>query len=152
MSTLERTLIIIKPDGVQRGLIGPIIGRFEQRGMKIAGLKLMQVSESLARAHYAVHEGKPFFAGLIEYITSGPVVVMVLEAKRAIEIARKTVGATNPANAEPGTIRADFGLEIGRNLVHGSDGPETAAAEIALWFGPGELADYGRGNDRWIFE
>ncbi len=152
MSTLERTLIIIKPDGVQRGLIGPIIGRFEQRGMKIAGLKLMQVSESLARAHYAVHEGKPFFAGLIEYITSGPVVVMVLEAKRAIEIARKTVGATNPANAEPGTIRADFGLEIGRNLVHGSDGPETAAAEIALWFGPGELADYGRSNDRWIFE
>ena len=124
---MERTLIIIKPDGVQRGLVGPIIGRFEQRGLKIVGLKLMQVSEALARQHYAVHEGKPFFAGLIEYITSGPVVVMVLEARRAIEVARKTTGATNPVNAEPGTIRADFGLEIGRNLVHGSDGPETAA-------------------------
>ena len=99
-----------------------------------------------------MHEGKPFFAGLIEYITSGPVVVMVLEARRAIEVARKTTGATNPVNAEPGTIRADFGLEIGRNLVHGSDGPETAAAEIALWFGPDELAAYGRANDRWIFE
>ena len=152
MFVVERTLIIIKPDGVQRGLVGPIIGRFEQRGLKIVGLKLMQVSEALARQHYAVHEGKPFFAGLIEYITSGPVVVMVLEATRNIEVARKTTGATNPVNAEPGTIRADFGLEIGRNLVHGSDGPETAAAEIALWFGPDELAAYGRANDRWIFE
>ena len=149
---VERTLVIIKPDGVQRGLIGPIISRFEQRGLKIVGLKLMQVSDALARKHYAVHEGKPFFDGLIEYITSGPVVVMVLEARRAIDLVRKTVGATNPVNAEPGTIRADFGLEIGRNLVHGSDGPETAAAEMALWFSPGELADYGRANDRWIFE
>jgi len=149
---VERTLVLIKPDGVQRGLVGTIIERLERRGLKIVGLKLVQVSEELARKHYAVHEGKPFFEGLIRYITSAPVVAMVLEGNNAIEITRATMGATNPANAAPGTIRADYALEIGRNLVHGSDGPETAQAEIALWFQPEELASYDRALDTWIFE
>src|SRR5690606_33092891 len=132
---MERTFIIIKPDAVQRGLIGEIVARFERRGLKIAGMKFMQVNEELARKHYAVHEGKPFFEGLIQYIVSAPVVAMVLEGTDAIAIARKTIGATKPAEADPGTIRADFGLEIGRNLVHGSDSSDTATSEIALWFG-----------------
>lgn len=149
---MERTLVLIKPDGVQRGLVGAIIERLERRGLRIVGLKLVQVSEELARKHYAIHEGKPFFEGLIRYITSAPVVAMVLEGRNAIEITRATMGATNPAQATPGTIRADFALEIGRNLVHGSDGPETAQAEIALWFQPEELISYSRDVDRWIFE
>jgi len=130
---LERTLVIIKPDAVQRGLIGEIVTRFERRGMRIAALKLIHIDEALARRHYAIHEGKPFFEPLIRYITSSPVVVMVLEGNDAIEIVRRTMGATHPAEAIPGTIRADFGLEIGRNLVHGSDGPETAAFEVPLF-------------------
>lgn len=149
---MERTLIIIKPDGVERALIGPIISRFEQRGLKIVGMKLMQVSDKLAREHYAVHEGKPFFEPLIEYITSSPVVVMVLEGPEAIQVARNTIGATKPVEATAGSIRGDFGLMVGRNLVHGSDGLETAAAEIALWFDEAELLDYGREIDRWILE
>jgi nucleoside-diphosphate kinase len=149
---MERTLIIIKPDAVQRGLIGEVIARFERRGLKIVGMKLIQIDEDLARRHYGVHEGKPFFEGLIRYITSAPVVVMVLEGPRAIEAARSTMGATNPVQAGPGTIRADFGLEIGRNLVHGSDGPETAAKEIALFFREGEMVDWARETDRWILE
>jgi len=149
---VERSLVIIKPDAVQRGLIGPIITRLEQRGLKIIGLKLIQMDEALARRHYAVHEGKPFFPGLIQYITSAPVVVMVVEGRNAIEIVRRTMGATNPADAAPGTIRADFGLEIGRNLVHGSDGPETAAFEVALFFDEEELIPWERDTDRWIFE
>lgn len=149
---MERTLVIVKPDGVQRGLIGPIITRLEQRGLKIVGLKMMQITPELARKHYAIHEGKPFFDGLIQYITSSPVVVMVVEGKKAIEVVRATMGATNPAAAAPGTIRADYALEIGRNLVHGSDGPETAQTEIALFFKPEELLDYSRETDRWIFE
>lgn len=149
---MERTLVIVKPDGVQRGLIGPIITRLEQRGLKIVGLKMMQITPELARKHYAIHEGKPFFDGLIRYITSSPVVVMVVEGKKAIEVVRATMGATNPAAAAPGTIRADYALEIGRNLVHGSDGPETAQTEIALFFKPEELLDYSRETDRWIFE
>ncbi len=149
---MERTLVIVKPDGVQRGLIGEIISRLERRGLKIVGLKLIQMSENLARRHYAIHEGKPFFAGLIQYITSAPVVVMVVEGKKAIEIVRSTMGATNPANAAPGTIRADFALEIGRNLVHGSDGPETAAFEIPLFFREEELVSWERSTDRWIAE
>ncbi len=148
---MERTFVILKPDAVQRGLIGEIISRFERRGLKIVGMKFMQVDETLARKHYAVHEGKPFFNGLIEYITSGPVVAMVLEGTDAIQIARKTIGATRPAEADPGTIRGDFGLEIGRNLVHGSDGPETAAFEIGLWFGD-DLVSWQRATDPWIFE
>jgi nucleoside-diphosphate kinase len=149
---VERTLVLIKPDGVQRGLVGAIIARLERRGLRIVGLKLVQVSEELARKHYAVHEGKPFFDSLIRYITSAPVVAMVLEGHNAIEITRATMGATNPAQATPGTIRADFALEIGRNLVHGSDSLETAQAEIALWFRPEELINYSRDIDKWIFE
>jgi nucleoside-diphosphate kinase len=149
---VERTLVIIKPDGVQRQLIGPIITRFEQRGLKIVAMKLMLVSKDLARKHYAVHEGKPFYEPLIDYITSAPVVVMVVEGPNAIQVTRNTMGATNPVNAAPGTIRADYGLEIGRNMVHGSDGPETAAAEIDLWFDQSELITYQREVDRWILE
>ena len=149
---MEHTLVIIKPDAVQRGLIGEIITRFERRGLRIAALKLIQIDESLARHHYAIHEGKPFYEPLIRYITSSPVVVMVLEGNDTIEIVRRTMGATNPAEAIPGTIRADFGLEIGRNLVHGSDGPETAAFETPLFFTEDEILSYGRDTDRWIFE
>ena len=149
---MERTLIIIKPDAVQRGLIGQIITRFERRGLRLAALKLIHIDESLAERHYAIHKGKPFYEPLIQYITSSPVVVLALEGNDAIEIARRTMGATNPAQAAPGTIRADFGLEIGRNLVHGSDGPETAAFEVPLFFTEGELVSYERDTDRWIFE
>jgi len=149
---LERTLVIIKPDAVQRGLIGEIVARFERRGLHIAALKLIQIDEPLARRHYAVHEGKPFYEPLIGYITSSPVVVMVLEGNDAIEIVRRTMGATNPAEATPGTIRADLSLEIGRNLVHGSDGPETAAFEVPLFFTEDEILSYERDTDRWIFE
>jgi nucleoside-diphosphate kinase len=148
---MERTFIILKPDAVQRGLVGEIIQRFERRGLKIVGMKFLQVDEGLARRHYAVHESRPFFAGLIQYITSAPVVAMVVEGTNAIAVVRATVGATKPAEAAPGTIRADFGLEIGRNLVHASDGPETAATEIALWFGEA-LVSWQRASDPWIFE
>jgi len=149
---VERTLIIIKPDAVQRGLAGEIIGRFERRGLRIAAMKMIWIDEPLAQEHYAVHQGKPFYEGLISYITSSPVVVMVLEGNDAIEIARRTMGATAPANAAPGTIRADFGLEIGRNLVHGSDGPQTAKREVALFFDEEEILNWKRDVDRWIFE
>ena len=149
---MERTLVIIKPDAVQRGLVGQIITRFERRGLLLAGLKLIHIDESLAERHYAIHKGKPFYEPLIQYITSSPVVVLVLEGNDAIEIARRTMGATNPAEATPGTIRADFGLEIGRNLVHGSDGPDTAAIEVPLFFTEDEILSYERDTDRWIFE
>jgi len=148
---MEKTLVIIKPDAVQRGLIGEIISRFERRGLKLVAMKLIQIDEELANRHYGVHKGKPFFDGLIAYITSAPVVVMVLEGTSAIQVVRNTMGATKPVDAALGTIRADFGLEIGRNLVHGSDGPETAAHEIELFFGEG-LVSWGRDTDRWIFE
>ena len=149
---MERTLIIIKPDAVQRGLIGPILSRLERRGLRFAALKLMQITPELAARHYAVHQGKPFYEPLIQFITSGPVVVAVIEGKEAIDIVRKTMGATNPAEAGPGTIRADFGLEIGRNLVHGSDGPDTAAYEIPLFFTEDEILSYERAVDGWIHE
>lgn len=149
---MERTLIIIKPDAVQRGLIGKIITRFERRGLRIAAMKLTHIERALAQHHYAIHEGKPFYEPLLDYITSSPVVVMVLEGKDAIEIARRTMGATNPAEATPGTIRADFGLEIGRNLVHGSDGPDTADYEVSLFFSNEEILTYDRDSDPWIFE
>jgi nucleoside-diphosphate kinase len=149
---MERTLVIIKPDGVQRGLVGPVLTRLERRGLRLAAMKLIQISPELAARHYAVHQGKPFYQGLIEFITSGPVVVAVIEGRNAIDIVRKTMGATNPADAAPGTIRADFGLEIGRNLVHGSDGPDTAAYEIPLFFDEGDILDYGRAIDDWINE
>jgi len=149
---MERTLVIIKPDGVQRGLVGPILTRLERRGLRLAAMKLIQISPELAARHYAVHQGKPFYQGLIEFITSGPVVVAVIEGRNAIDIVRRTMGATNPADAAPGTIRADFGLEIGRNLVHGSDGPDTAAYEIPLFFDKVDILDYGRAIDDWINE
>ena len=149
---MERTLVIVKPDGVQRGLIGQILGRIEARGLKLAGLKMIAVPRELAERHYAVHQGKPFYAGLIEYITSAPVVVAVYEGKDAVAVVRSTVGATNPAQAAPGTIRGDLALEIGRNLIHASDGPETARQEVALWFEASELLSWERADDRWIFE
>jgi len=149
---MERTLIILKPDAVQRGLIGPIITRLEQRGLRFAAMKLMQITPELAARHYAIHKGKPFYEGLVQFITSGPVVAAVIEGKDAINIVRKTLGATSPANAEPGTIRADFGLEIGRNLVHGSDGADTAAYEIPLFFSEDEILTYERAVDHWIHE
>jgi nucleoside-diphosphate kinase len=148
---MERTFVMVKPDGVQRGLIGEIIGRFERRGLKIVGMKMMQVSDELARAHYAVHEGKPFFEGLVKYIVSAPVVAMVVEGSNAVIAVRQTVGATRPHEAAPGTIRADLAIEIGRNLVHASDAPETAAAEIALWFSEG-VVEWQRAMDAWMIE
>lgn len=149
---MERTLVIVKPDGVQRGLAGEIVKRLETRGLKMVALKMMAVSDKLARKHYAVHEGKSFFEPLISYITSAPVVVAVFEGKAAIEAVRSTVGATNPVKAGPGTIRGDFGMEIGRNLVHASDSPENAQAEVALWFKEDELVSWSRDTDRWISE
>jgi len=149
---VERTLVILKPDAVQRGLIGQITARLEQRGIKLVGLRLIQIDDELAARHYAVHKGKPFYDGLIKYITSSPVVVQVWEGKRVIEIVRRTCGATNPIDADLGTIRADFGVEIGRNLIHASDGPETAAYEIPLYFAEEELVTWSRTNDPWINE
>ncbi|MCK6579069.1 MAG: nucleoside-diphosphate kinase [Anaerolineae bacterium] len=149
---MERTLIIVKPDAVQRGLTGEIIRRFEQRGLKIVGMKFMQVSRELAQKHYAEHEGKPFYEGLVAYITSSPVVVMVLEAKNCVELARNMIGKTKPVEALPGTIRGDFGVEVGRNLVHGSDSPTSAERELALWFAPQELAGWMRVVEPWIHE
>lgn len=148
---MERTLVIIKPDAVQRGLIGEVISRLERRGLKIVAMKMIQMDEPLARTHYAVHEGKPFFEGLIQFITSAPVVVMVLEGENAIAITRNTMGGTDPAKAAPGTIRADLGLDVRRNLVHGSDGPETARTEIALFFQESEILSYQRDMDRWLY-
>ena len=152
MSSMQRTLVIIKPDGVQRGLIGNIVTRLERRGLKIVAMKLIQMDELLARKHYAIHESKPFFEPLVKYITSAPVVAMVIEGRKAIEIVRKTLGATNPGNAEPGTVRADYAVEIGRNLVHGSDGPDTAKTEVALFFDESEIHSWKRDTDPWIFE
>lgn len=149
---MERSLIILKPDAVQRGLVSTILGRLEQRGLRFAGLKMMHVTEDLARKHYAEHEGKPFFAGLIEYITSGPVVVIVVSGKNVIETVRTMVGATNPVKAAPGTIRGDFGLEIGRNLIHASDSPESGERETAIFFASNELVKMERSVDRWIYE
>ena len=148
----ERTLILVKPDGMQRSLAGEIISRLEARGLRIVGLRMLRVDEALAKRHYAEHEGKPFFDGLIDNITSIPIIAAVLEGTRAIEVVRKTMGATNPAEAGPGTIRGDLGLELGRNLIHGSDGPDSAAREIALFFDESQLFDYERDVDRWIFE
>ena len=145
----ERTLVLIKPDGVQRLLVGRIVGRFEERGLKVVGLKLVRVDRAFAERHYAVHKGKPFFEGLLAFITSGPLVAMVLEGPQAIAVVRSMVGATRPAEAAPGTIRGDLALETAQNLIHASDGPETATAEVALWFGADELLAYDREIDRW---
>ena len=148
----ERTLVIVKPDGVQRGLVGEIIGRLERRGLKIVGLELRVIDRSLAERHYAEHQGKGFYESLVSYIGSGPSVTMVLEGPGAIAATRATVGATRPAEASPGTIRGDLGLVVGRNLIHASDGPESAAREVALFFGDDRLLAYGREIDRWVLE
>ena len=147
---MERTLIIVKPDGVQRGLTGQIIGRFEARGFKLAGLKLMRISRELAERHYAEHQGKSFYEGLVSFIISGPVVVGVVEGPGAIGMVRTMMGATNPANAAPGTIRGDLGVAVSFNVIHGSDAPESAQREIGLYFAPDELFEYSRGTDRWV--
>jgi nucleoside-diphosphate kinase len=144
----ERSLVLIKPDGVQRLLVGRVIARFEDRGLKLVGLKLQQVSRELAERHYAVHRDKPFFPGLVAFITSSPLVAMAVEGPNAIGVVRSMVGATRPWEAAPGTIRGDLALEVSQNLIHASDGPETAEAELELWFPEGTLA-YAREIDRW---
>lgn len=152
MAEQERTLVIIKPDGVQRGLIGEIIGRLERRGLKVVGLSLQTIGREIAERHYGEHAGKPFYAGLVDYITSGPVVTMVLEGPQAIAATRATVGSTRPVEAAPGTIRGDLGLMVGRNLIHASDGPESAAREVDLFFGESLSGSWSRDTDRWILE
>ena len=146
----ERTLVLVKPDGVQRQLAGRIIARFEERGLKIVGLKFVKVDRALAERHYAVHKGKPFFDGLVAFITSSPLVAIAFEGPNAIGMVRTMVGATKPADAAPGTIRGDLAVEMGQNLIHASDGPETAATELAIWFRPEELVSYEREIDRWV--
>lgn len=150
MADVQRTLLLIKPDGVQRQLVGRVLTRFEERGLKLIGLKLVQVDRVLAEQHYAVHRDKPFFTGLVEFITSGPLVAAVLEGPNAIAIVRTMNGATRPHEAAPGSIRGDFAIETAQNLVHASDGEETAALEVALWFAPDELLSYEREIDRWV--
>jgi nucleoside-diphosphate kinase len=147
---MERTLIIIKPDGVQRSLVGEVISRFERRGLRIAGMKLMQITRAIAEEHYAEHKGKGFFEGTVQFMTSAPVVVLCLEGPNAIAAARQTMGATRPPEAAPGTIRADLGLDVSRNIVHGSDAPATAEREVALYFKPEELISYTRTGDVWL--
>jgi nucleoside-diphosphate kinase len=149
---MERTLVLIKPDAMQRGLAAEILARLERRGLRIAGLKLIQVDRALAERHYGEHVGKPFYEGLVSYITSSPIVAAVFEGTGAVEAVRNTMGKTNPREAAPGTIRGDFGLEIGRNLIHGSDSLESAAREIALFFEDTELLSYQRAIDAWVFE
>lgn len=149
---MERTLVLVKPDGVQRGLIGEIMKRLETRGLKLVAAKFMQVDQALAEKHYAVHQGKPFYPGLIRYITASPVMAMVWEGPSAIVAVRQTMGATRPTEAAPGTVRHDLGLQAGRNLTHASDSPENAEIEIGMWFTQDELVQWTRANDEWIFE
>jgi nucleoside-diphosphate kinase len=149
---MEKTFVIVKPDGVQRGLVGEIIARLERRGLRLAGAKFMAVSQELAETHYGVHKERPFYASLIEYITSAPVMAMVWEGPNAVAAVRQTMGATNPTEAAPGSVRHDFGLEIGRNITHASDSPENGILETKLWFKPEELVSWERATDRWIFE
>jgi len=149
---MQRTLIIFKPDTVQRRLVGQILGRFEAKGLRVAALKLMQVGRDLGEKHYGEHKGKPFFGGLIDFITGGPVVVGVLEGNEAIAVVRSMLGATNGTAAAPGTIRGDYSISKQNNLIHGSDSPESADREIALWFGPGEVVDYAIAGSQWVFD
>ena len=149
---MERTLVLVKPDGVQRGLIGEVISRLEKRGLRLIGGKFIQVSQELAETHYGIHKGKPFYDYLLEYITSSPVMALAWEGPNAVAAVRQTMGATNPLEASPGTIRHDFGLEIGRNLTHASDSPENGVKEIDLWFEEADLLDWDRDLDSWIFE
>ena len=149
---MERTLVLVKPDGVQRGLIGAITGRLEARGLKIVGMRMLQIDAALAARHYGDHVDKPFYQGLVDFITAGPVVALALEGRNAVEVVRQTMGVTDSAKAAPGTIRGDYGIDIGRNLIHGSDSPETAATELSLFFGETELLSYQRALDNWIIE
>ncbi len=151
-SDMERTFVMVKPDGVQRGLIGEIISRLERKGLKIVAMKMMHVSQDTAREHYAEHREKPFFSSLVEYITSGPVVAMVVEGREAISVVRKLVGKTNPAEADPGTIRGDLALDIGRNIVHASDSRQSAEREIGIFFSDDEIMDYRKFDEGWVYE
>ena len=148
----QRTFVMIKPDGVQRGFIGEIITRFEKKGLKLVAMKMVSVKKELAEKHYGIHKGKPFFEPTVKYITSSPVVAMVLEGFNAIEIVRNMMGKTNPTEATPGSIRGDYGQFIGRNIVHGSDGKDTAEFEVNLWFKPEELSKYDRIDEKWLIE
>lgn len=148
----ERTFVMVKPDGVQRSLVGEIIGRFEKKGLKIVAMKLVSVSKEFAEKHYGVHKGKPFFKSTVKFITSSPVVAMILEGNNAIDLVRTMMGKTNPQDAAMGTIRGDYGQFIGRNIVHGSDSPDTAEFEINLWFKPEEIANYTRIDEKWLTE
>ncbi|MCW5879213.1 MAG: nucleoside-diphosphate kinase [Anaerolineales bacterium] len=149
---MERSLVLVKPDGVQRGLVGEVISRLERRGLRLVGAKFLQVSQTLAEEHYAEHKGKPFYDGLISYITSSPVMAMAWEGPNAVAAIRQTMGATRPTEAAPGSLRHDFGLEVGRNLTHASDQPETGQREVGLWFQPEELVSWERAVDKWVFE
>ncbi|MFH4876417.1 nucleoside-diphosphate kinase [Staphylococcus cohnii] len=149
---MERTFLMIKPDAVQRNLIGEIVSRIERKGLKLVGAKLMTVPKSLAEEHYAEHTDKPFYGNLIDFITSAPVFAMVVEGEDAVHIARHIIGATNPSKATPGTIRGDFGLTVGRNIIHGSDSVESANKEIKLWFNAEELSDFTESREAWLYE
>lgn len=149
---MERTLVLVKPDGVQRGLIGEVISRLERRGLRLIGAKFLRVDKELAETHYAIHKGKPFYEGLIRYITSAPVMAMVWEGPNAVAAVRQTMGSTRPTEAAPGSIRHDYALEVGRNLTHASDTPENGVAEVSLWFNNSELIEWERSMDPWIFE
>ena len=149
---MERTFVMLKPDCVQRNLVGRVITCFEEKGYKIVGLKMLRLSREMAEEHYAEHRGKPFYEALVAHITSGPVVAMVIEGKGVIAAVRQMMGSTNPLEAAPGTIRGRFGVDVGRNVVHGSDGPASAAREVALFFRPDELISYRREDERWVYE
>jgi nucleoside-diphosphate kinase len=149
---MDRTFVMVKPDGVQRGLVGDIVARFERRGLKIAAMKMLVVSDELAKKHYAEHAAKPFFPNLVGFIRSGPTVAMVVEGKDVVPIVRSMVGATNPANSSPGTIRGDFALDMGRNVIHASDSPDSAKREISLYFNNSEIATYERIDEQWLYE
>ena len=149
---MEQSLVLIKPDAMQRGLAGTIIDRLERRGLKLAAMKMLRLDKALAERHYAIHADKPFFESLVNYISSSPIIAIVVDGERAVEVVRQTVGATDPAKAEAGSIRGDFGLDIGRNLVHGSDSVENAEKEISLFFSPDEIFSYRREVDKWITE
>ena len=149
---MERTLILLKPDAVQRGLVGGLISRLEAKGLKLVGMKLIAVDRELANRHYGEHVGKPFFDGLVAFITSSPVVAIVAEGENAVEVVRRLMGATSPLDADPGTIRGDLAMTIGMNLVHGSDSLESASREIDLFFEPAEILSYDRATDRWLYE
>ncbi|MBA3993486.1 MAG: nucleoside-diphosphate kinase [Cyanobacteria bacterium DS2.3.42] len=149
---VERTFVAVKPDGVERILVGEVIGRFEKRGLKLVGMKFMKVTKEMAEQHYGEHKGKPFYDGLVSYITSGPIVAMALEGKGAVALARQVIGATKPLEAAPGTIRGDLAVEIGRNIVHGSDSPENGQREIGIFFKPEEIVEWTGSLNKWIWE